>query len=135
MFDLFILLAPIAVQFLSSHFLFQVSNIIYLDSPVGVGLSYSKNQSDYVTGDLQTATDTHAFLLKVRRNRNVITNLAHYCLRALFAVILKSKVSAVQQWFQLYSEFLSNPFFIAGESYAGVYVPTLSYEVVKGISS
>ncbi|XVF72337.1 hypothetical protein PTKIN_Ptkin12aG0113300 [Pterospermum kingtungense] len=80
----------------------KVSNIIYLDSPVGVGLSYSKNQSDYLTGDVQTATDTHAFLLK---------------------------------WFELYPEFLSNPFFIAGESYAGVYVPTLSYEVVKGIET
>ncbi|XWS31191.1 hypothetical protein CRYUN_Cryun23aG0056200 [Craigia yunnanensis] len=80
----------------------KVSNIIYLDSPVGVGFSYSKNQSDYVTADLQTATDTHAFLLK---------------------------------WFELYPEFLSNPFFIAGESYAGVYVPTLSYEVVKGIDA
>ncbi|XVF21277.1 hypothetical protein REPUB_Repub12eG0076500 [Reevesia pubescens] len=80
----------------------KVSNIIYLDSPVGVGLSYSKNQSDYLTGDLQTATDTHAFVLK---------------------------------WFELYPEFLSNPFFIAGESYAGVYVPTLSYEVVKGIDA
>ncbi|XP_022771561.1 serine carboxypeptidase-like 20 isoform X2 [Durio zibethinus] len=80
----------------------EVSNIIYLDSPVGVGLSYSKNQSDYVTGDLQTATDTHAFLLK---------------------------------WFELYPEFLTNPFFIAGESYAGIYVPTLSYEVVKGIDA
>ena len=37
------------------------------------------------------------------------------------------------QWFQMYPEFLSNPFYIAGESYAGVYVPTLSHEVVKGI--
>jgi len=37
------------------------------------------------------------------------------------------------QWFQLYPEFLKNPFYIAGESYAGVYVPTLSHEVVKGI--
>ncbi|KAG4120534.1 hypothetical protein ERO13_D11G149200v2 [Gossypium hirsutum] len=78
----------------------KVSNIIYLDSPVGVGFSYSKNKSDYETGDVQTAIDTHAFLLK---------------------------------WFELYSEFLPNPFFIAGESYAGVYVPTLSSEVVKGI--
>ncbi|XP_048430042.1 serine carboxypeptidase-like 20 isoform X2 [Pyrus x bretschneideri] len=39
------------------------------------------------------------------------------------------------KWFELYPEFLSNPFFIAGESYAGVYVPTLSSEVVKGIDA
>ncbi|CAH9093983.1 unnamed protein product [Cuscuta europaea] len=80
----------------------KVSNIIYLDSPSGVGLSYSENETDYVTGDLKTAYDSHAFLLK---------------------------------WFEQYQEFLSNPFFIAGESYAGVYVPTLSYEVAKGIDA
>ncbi|XP_066355546.1 serine carboxypeptidase 1-like isoform X1 [Miscanthus floridulus] len=78
----------------------KVSSVIYLDSPAGVGLSYSKNVSDYETGDLKTAADSHTFLLK---------------------------------WFQLYPEFLTNPFYIAGESYAGVYVPTLSHEVVKGI--
>uniref|UniRef100_A0A0E0FAY5 Carboxypeptidase n=1 Tax=Oryza meridionalis TaxID=40149 RepID=A0A0E0FAY5_9ORYZ len=78
----------------------KVSSVIYLDSPAGVGLSYSKNTSDYNTGDLKTAADSHTFLLK---------------------------------WFQLYPEFLSNPFYIAGESYAGVYVPTLSHEVVKGL--
>ncbi|KAL6622921.1 hypothetical protein ACP70R_032800 [Stipagrostis hirtigluma subsp. patula] len=78
----------------------KVSSVIYLDSPAGVGLSYSRNVSDYQTGDLKTAADSHTFLLK---------------------------------WFQLYPEFLKNPFYIAGESYAGVYVPTLSHEVVKGI--
>jgi len=36
-----------------------------LDSPSGVGLSYSKNVSDYETGDLKTAADSHTFLLKV----------------------------------------------------------------------
>ncbi|KAI8523344.1 hypothetical protein RHMOL_Rhmol13G0065800 [Rhododendron molle] len=76
----------------------QVSNIIYLDSPAGVGFSYSANESDYITGDLITASDSHKFLLK---------------------------------WFELYPEFLSNPFFISGESYAGIYVPTLAHEVVK----
>ncbi|XP_023903562.1 serine carboxypeptidase-like 20 [Quercus suber] len=80
----------------------KVSNIIYLDSPAGVGFSYSKNTTDYRTGDLKTASDTHTFLLK---------------------------------WFELYPEFLSNPFFIAGESYAGIYVPTLAHEVVKGIDA
>ena len=44
-----------------------MSTIIYLDSPCGVGLSYSDNSKNYVTGDLQTASDTHAFLLKVMR--------------------------------------------------------------------
>ncbi|XP_004965775.1 serine carboxypeptidase 1 [Setaria italica] len=37
------------------------------------------------------------------------------------------------KWFQLYHKFLTNPFYIAGESYAGIYIPTLSHEVVKGI--
>ncbi|XP_031249340.1 serine carboxypeptidase 1-like [Pistacia vera] len=80
----------------------KVSSIIYLDSPAGVGLSYSKNESKYITGDIQTAVDTHAFLLK---------------------------------WFKLYPEFLNNPFYISGESYAGIYVPTLASQLVKGIKA
>ncbi|KAK6915769.1 Peptidase S10, serine carboxypeptidase [Dillenia turbinata] len=80
----------------------KVSNIIYLDSPAGVGFSYSPNTSLYVTGDTETAQNTHSFLLK---------------------------------WFELYPEYQANRFFIAGESYAGVYVPTLASEVVKGIDA
>ncbi|KAL3523313.1 hypothetical protein ACH5RR_016147 [Cinchona calisaya] len=76
----------------------KVSNMIYLDSPSGVGFSYPSQP----TGDMQTATDTHAFLLK---------------------------------WFEQHPEFQSNPFYITGESYAGVYVPTLASEVVKGIKT
>ncbi|EPS74136.1 hypothetical protein M569_00619, partial [Genlisea aurea] len=80
----------------------KVSNIIYLDSPAGVGFSCSGNESDYVTGDLKTASDSYTFLLK---------------------------------WFDLYPEFSSNPFFISGESYAGIYVPTLAYAVANGIDA
>ncbi|KAJ4833226.1 Serine carboxypeptidase-like 20 [Turnera subulata] len=80
----------------------KVSSVLYLDSPAGVGLSYSNNKTDYITGDLKTASDSHTFLLK---------------------------------WFELYPEFLPNPFFLSGESYAGIYVPTLAYEVVKGIDA
>ncbi|KAF7825886.1 serine carboxypeptidase-like 20 [Senna tora] len=80
----------------------KVSNIIYLDSPAGVGFSYSKNESDYQTGDKKTAIDTHTFLLK---------------------------------WFELYPEFLRNPLYLSGESYAGIYVPTLANEIVKGIDA
>ncbi|CAN6575285.1 unnamed protein product [Malus baccata var. baccata] len=79
----------------------KVSNIIYLDSPAGVGFSYSQNQTKYITGDIQTALDTHAFLL---------------------------------QWFQQFPEFQPNPLYISGESYAGVYVPTLASQIAKGIN-
>jgi serine carboxypeptidase-like clade 1 len=36
--------------------------MIYLDSPAGVGLSYSNEKSDYITGDNQTAHDAQDFL-------------------------------------------------------------------------
>ncbi|TVU13670.1 hypothetical protein EJB05_37090 [Eragrostis curvula] len=78
----------------------KVSNIMYLDSPAGVGMSYSLNKSDYTTSDLKTAADAHKFLLK---------------------------------WFELYPEFQPNPFYLSGESYAGVYIPTIADEVVKGM--
>lgn len=42
----------------------KAANILYLDSPAGVGYSYSKTRANYITSNQQTASDTHAFLLK-----------------------------------------------------------------------
>ncbi|XP_057787447.1 serine carboxypeptidase 1-like [Salvia miltiorrhiza] len=39
------------------------ANVIFLESPAGVGFSYSNRSSDYLTGDEQTAADTYTFLL------------------------------------------------------------------------
>nr|CAB3486678.1 unnamed protein product [Digitaria exilis] len=54
----------------------KVSNIMYLDSPAGVGMSYSLNKSDYTTGDLKTAADAHKFLLKELKDLNKYNVLA-----------------------------------------------------------
>ncbi|CAA0807557.1 Serine carboxypeptidase-like 40 [Striga hermonthica] len=41
----------------------NVANVLFLDSPAGVGFSYSNRSSDYVTGDKQTAADSYTFLV------------------------------------------------------------------------
>lgn len=38
---------------------------------------------------------------------------------------------AVKKFFELFPEFLENKFYISGESYAGVYVPTLAHQIYK----
>ncbi|GER49872.1 serine carboxypeptidase-like protein [Striga asiatica] len=41
----------------------NVANIIFLESPAGVGFSYSNKSSDYITGDRKTAADSYIFLV------------------------------------------------------------------------
>jgi len=43
---------------------FEAANVLFLESPVGVGFSYSNKSSDYSTnGDKKTATDNYLFLV------------------------------------------------------------------------
>lgn len=44
----------------------------------------------------------------------------------------RENYEAVQSFFEKFPEFKSNKFFITGESYAGVYVPTLAEAIVNG---
>ncbi|XP_031500468.1 serine carboxypeptidase-like 31 [Nymphaea colorata] len=78
------------------------ANVLFLESPVGVGFSYSNMTSDYdLLGDDFTANDTYSFL---------------------------------HNWFKKFPEYRNHSFYIAGESYAGKYVPELAeliYEMNK----
>ncbi|XP_034698648.1 serine carboxypeptidase-like 31 [Vitis riparia] len=70
------------------------ANMLFLESPVGVGFSYSNTTSDYEKlGDDFTANDNYAFLHK---------------------------------WFLKFPSYRKRIFYIAGESYAGKYVPELA---------
>ncbi|GMI77598.1 serine carboxypeptidase-like 31 [Hibiscus trionum] len=70
------------------------ANMLFLESPVGVGFSYSNTSTDYNNiGDEFTANDAYTFLHK---------------------------------WFLKFPSYRTRTFYIAGESYAGKYVPELA---------
>lgn len=71
--------------------------MLYIESPVGVGFSYS-DTNDYSCNDDRTAEES---------------------------------LQAVQAFYKLFPELVNNQLFITGESYAGVYVPTLAEAIVK----
>ncbi|PIN11988.1 Serine carboxypeptidases (lysosomal cathepsin A) [Handroanthus impetiginosus] len=75
------------------------ANLLFLDSPAGVGFSYSNTSFDLITGDQRTAKDAYKFLTR---------------------------------WFERFPQFKFRPFYIAGESYAGHYIPELSQIIVEG---
>nr|GME02036.1 serine carboxypeptidase-like 33 [Ipomoea batatas] len=73
------------------------ANLLFVESPVGVGFSYTNTSSDLTTlDDKFVAQDTYIFLVN---------------------------------WLERFPQFKGHDFFIAGESYAGHYVPQLA-EVV-----
>lgn len=41
----------------------KASNLLFVESPVGVGWSYSNTSSDYIRGDASTAEDLHIFMM------------------------------------------------------------------------
>ncbi|XP_006644961.2 serine carboxypeptidase-like 27 [Oryza brachyantha] len=84
----------------------KAANLLFLESPAGVGFSYTNKTLDlYVAGDVRTALDTYAFLVN---------------------------------WLERFPQYKYREFYIAGESYAGHYVPQLAqliYEQNKGIQN
>ncbi|KAH9748551.1 serine carboxypeptidase-like 31 [Citrus sinensis] len=70
------------------------ANMLFLESPIGVGFSYSNTTNDYeMLGDDFTANDSYTFLHK---------------------------------WFLKFPSYRRRTFYIAGESYAGRYIPELT---------
>ncbi|XP_023672803.2 lysosomal protective protein [Paramormyrops kingsleyae] len=76
----------------------KIANVLYLESPAGVGYSYSDDQQ-YETDDDQVADNNYL---------------------------------ALQSFFSKFPSFTQNEFFIFGESYGGIYAPTLSLRVATG---
>ncbi|CAF3984643.1 unnamed protein product [Rotaria sp. Silwood1] len=43
--------------------------------------------------------------------------------------VARDLYSALTQFFQIYTDYASNPFYVTGESYGGKYVPSISYKI------
>jgi carboxypeptidase C (cathepsin A) len=100
-----------------------MASLLLVDSPAGVGYSYAENEDDYITNDTNRIVDLYDFLSKVRVVYNhlyIVIQLNHVLIRWFLT-----------QWFAEYTEFMSNPFYVAGCSYSGVIVPVLAQEIVK----
>lgn len=76
----------------------KISNIIFLDSPVGTGFSFSNHPQGYETGDKSWGKQAVIFLRK---------------------------------WFVDHQQFLSNPLYISGDSYAGKVVPLIVHNILN----
>ena len=76
----------------------QMANVLFLESPAGVGWSYSNTTEDYIVGDQRTAEDSYSFLL-------------HFLKR--------------------FPRYRDRPFWLAGESYAGHYLPNLALQILR----
>ena len=75
------------------------ANMIFLESPKGVGFSYcdtATKSSECVNTDESTAQDAYEFLIN---------------------------------WFNSFPEYKSNKFYITGESYAGIYIPMMMDQI------
>jgi serine carboxypeptidase-like clade 1 len=78
----------------------NVANMVYLESPPGVGFSWSGNTNDYDTNDNKTAADNHA---------------------------------ALDQFFLRYPQLAHNDLYLSGESYGGIYIPTLALRLANDV--
>ena len=79
------------------------ANILILESPIGVGYSYCSAQE--IPGHVCHNTDTYT---------------------------ASTSRAAIVDFFQhKFPEFRTNPFYITGESYAGVYIPTLANQIIE----
>jgi cathepsin A (carboxypeptidase C) len=80
----------------------KVGSVVFLESPRGVGFSYSSgsNISDTFNNDDQTAL---------------------------------MNVEAILSFYDRFPEFRNRSFYITGESYGGVYIPTLTDQLIKRI--
>lgn len=91
-----------------------VANLLFLDSPAGVGFSYSNTSFDMVTGDKRTGVWAWV-ACSIARHRFISSSLTYW-----FKIAAKDAYNFLKRWFERFPQYKNRPFYIAGESYAGL---------------
>lgn len=90
-----------------------VSNLLFVESPAGVGWSYSNTSSDYNIGDDETGN----FLLNL--NSLLFVNDLQVISMFFNPFAAEDNLKFLLGWFEKFPEYKSRPLFLTGESYAG----------------
>ncbi|KAG8007219.1 Lysosomal protective protein, partial [Nibea albiflora] len=98
----------------------KIANMLYLESPVGVGFSYSDDQN-YVTNDTEVSATPKIQLLMGSQVFNLFFS----------PQVSMNNFLALKEFFRLFPEFGKNQLFLTGESYGGIYIPTLAERVME----
>ncbi|KAM3294298.1 hypothetical protein ACQJBY_037291 [Aegilops geniculata] len=88
----------------------KMASIIFLDSPVCSGFSYARDPKGCDVGDYSSSLQVQRFLNKVT------IELAH----------------CNNSWFTDHPQYLSNPFYLGGDSYAGKVIPLIAHYISQG---
>ncbi|KAK7270354.1 hypothetical protein RIF29_23433 [Crotalaria pallida] len=99
----------------------NLANLLFIESPVGVGFSYARETEDiFFHGDQQT----------VFRFRHAYAYAYPGSVLSDFAA--EDAYTFLVNWFERFPQYKHRDFYIAGESYAGHYVPQLAQLVYRG---
>lgn len=98
----------------------KVANMVFIESPCGVGFSYSDDKDDYKTGDAQTAIDNYALIQEfmkrfpdLRKNRLYITSESyggHYMPTLAKQIVDEQKTAPTEEKLNFQGFAVGNPF-------------------------
>ena len=109
-------------QFLRNHTWTATHSVLYVDNPVGTGFSFTEKDACY-------ATDQNQVRMREREEQELGQKCLELELTVKIVQVANDLYDALQQFFLLFPQLQRNDFYATGESYAGKYVPAISYKV------